>query len=740
MQVTVIQSSLNCVSKTIENGEFKKQTALFSAVVQTLQTTHAELCDLINTKKDICLCVGRHKQKKIGEKWHLTTLKKDSAHARTKENFIFTDFLSLDLDKYFDSIEKADSYTIEKIPGLAGVKRVIKPSSSSFIEGVSDGECKLRVFFQVDNAERAIQDIKQSLSKYLNHGFDFSAFTPTALIYIQKTHGCVQQDIDATVIDGKNMCYQYQNEGPMFNDLRTSADRNVTQTFDNITFEKPLKTRSEELYKLYAKSLVEGHTESEIIEIALKGNGKANEQGETWVQGDLARFIQKNGNLAHASNIDDEVLMILRYKLDTGAEARALKRAAKNWGVDSKTLTQAVKTARLELKREKLKHLNLVHFDAQSNPLPTLENLEHILEYHKIIFRYNILMKEFELTGDILNSCSFNEQIVEIVSLLTRYEISTVNTYKLVCALCVKNSYNPFRDFVLSKKWDGVDRVSYLFDTLDIDARGHRYELYKSLVLKWLKTLVLAGTSLTGYSNQGMLVLTGKQGRGKTRWFKSLVPKSEWFSEGDLLNPSNTDSVHRCTKHLLVELGEFDCLNTKIQLAELKAFVTRDSDTYRSPYAYAPVRYPRISTYCATSNLKIILNDSENRRFWIVPINHCTQIETDLQQLYAQIEQDLKISTYLNTSELAALQKSNLQFTSPDVFEELIEQYMEPGDTGKTLTEISIIINRPNLKKWELAQLKNALENTGFETTQGGKRYKIKTKNLWSDECNASQN
>ena len=89
-----------------------------------------------------------------------------------------------------------------------------------------------------------------------------------------------------------------------------------------------------------------------------------------------------------------------------------------------------------------------------------------------------------------------------------------------------ENSYHPCKEWLNSASWDGVSRLQTIYDVL-----GVTDEFYKMLVKKWLIQCVaiLHNTKNSYVGIEGVLVLMGDEGIGKSRFFASLVPVQNWF-------------------------------------------------------------------------------------------------------------------------------------------------------------------------------------------------------------------
>lgn len=90
-------------------------------------------------------------------------------------------------------------------------------------------------------------------------------------------------------------------------------------------------------------------------------------------------------------------------------------------------------------------------------------------------------------------------------------------------------------------------------------------EFYQLLVKKWaLQTIaVLYSRQDAPVAAQGVLVLQGAQGIGKTEFFRHLVISTDFFKGGATLDMSNKDSLISATQVWICELGEIDSTTKK---------------------------------------------------------------------------------------------------------------------------------------------------------------------------------
>ena len=195
--------------------------------------------------------------------------------------------------------------------------------------------------------------------------------------------------------------------------------------------------------------------------------------------------------------------------------------------------------------------------------------------------------------------------------------VNEKHIYNHLSVIANENRYHPVLECINAQLWDGNDRLAELYRIM-----GLSDEFHKTLVKKWaLQTIaVLYNTQDHPVSAQGVLVLQGEQGIGKTELFRHLAVFDKFFKGGATLDMSNKDSTMSATKVWICELGEIDSTTKKEQSA-LKAFLTEQTDRYREPYARHETIRPRRTSFCGTVNPKEYLRDvTGNRRFWTIPI------------------------------------------------------------------------------------------------------------------------
>ncbi|AJH02121.1 hypothetical protein LF65_05613 [Clostridium beijerinckii] len=296
-----------------------------------------------------------------------------------------------------------------------------------------------------------------------------------------------------------------------------------------------------------------------------------------------------------------------------------------------------------------IKNKNFKYVSKDGVPKKIWENFERICELNHITIKYNELSKNLEFQGDIFNLKNNNVASTEdLYSLCIKnnFNISNQKLKDFIFRVSQANSYNPARDYFQEcyKNWNHQEGyIQQLADTI-ITTSDYDDNFKLILLKKWL-----IGTANISFNDgtqnmNGVLVVQGSQGLGKTRWIKTLLPNTNWIDTDKLINPKKVDDVIDVTSALIVELGELKSSLKKDSVDSLKMFFTRTKDRYRRPYGTNAEEYPRVTSFYATINNNEFLEDSTgNRRYWCInATNIIVDHNIDINQLWGEVMHLLK--------------------------------------------------------------------------------------------------
>ena len=350
--------------------------------------------------------------------------------------------------------------------------------------------------------------------------------------------------------------------------------------------------------------------------------------------------------------------------------------------------------------------------NASGRFLNTKDNIGGVLKTHGVEVRYNVIKKRMEIevpNMEFIADMKEEASLIEIEDRCINMGIphTKVRDYLKILA----REYNPVKEWIDGTPWDGESRMQRFLDSLVVHDNN---DLKEMLMKKWLISCVAAAYEVRGVSTEGILVLQGAQGLGKTLWFKRLCDYEKgWLLEGATLNPSDKDSVKRAVSHWIVELGEIESTFKKSDIDQLKAFVTAKTDELRLPYDRAFTTYQRRTAFYASVNAREFLTDtSGNRRFWVlsvkdIDVNH----NVNMQQLWAEVKETMyvhgQMNWFLSPDERELLNESNEMYRTQSSVEDLLlehvdfeSEFTKPVQMTKLLRDMGIKAPRmPDFKE-----------------------------------------
>ena len=337
----------------------------------------------------------------------------------------------------------------------------------------------------------------------------------------------------------------------------------------------------------------------------------------------------------------------------------------------------------------------------------SLGNVRAILEHRGWSVKKNLVSKELEVfyAGCKVQE-SLNDLLLTATTLCEKAKLSTDAGF-LGTALLVmgeKNAYSPVCDWLkeCQAAWDGQDHIQEVFDCFTL-ADDQDPDLGKLLFRRWLISAVKLAFNKGDVHAQGVFVLQGAQGIGKTLFLSKLVPDQSFFAEGLTLDPRNKDDVIKVCRYWIVELGEFGETLRRERLDALKSFVTSPRDILRKPYGRFSEDEPRRTAFFATVNDEQFLKDpTGDRRYWVLGVKAVDLDRSlDIRQLWGQIAHLALVENephFLTGEEIATLNDSNKRFEEKTAEErallDMLDWVQTPTEkwSYQTATELCIAL------------------------------------------------
>jgi hypothetical protein len=302
--------------------------------------------------------------------------------------------------------------------------------------------------------------------------------------------------------------------------------------------------------------------------------------------------------------------------------------------------------------------------------LGTSSNLAHLLKTKGMVLRRNLMTREIDLDGTSDGDLLYQRVLDEAM----RVGFPEKNVNSAMAALAKANDFHPFRDWVMSKPWDGVDRMGDFLGTMAVE---NGFERLKQVYLqKFLLSVVTAAFTDEPFLCKAILTLHGEQHLGKSSWFSSFLPNGT-FLDGATIDFQNKDDKLKVLSHLVAELGEIEATFRRSDIAVIKAFTGSRWDHIRRPYARSGERMERRTVLVASVNHQRFLTDpTGNVRFWVLPVTGLSLQGTrsiDSQQLFRQVyDESYGKDWWLSKEELEMQAAVEENFRTLDPIEEMI--------------------------------------------------------------------
>lgn len=321
--------------------------------------------------------------------------------------------------------------------------------------------------------------------------------------------------------------------------------------------------------------------------------------------------------------------------------------------------------------------------------------------------KFNEITRNYELNGEPMTDRDYNSLYIK-----AKEQVDIKITKDLLFSIIDSDntpSYNPFSDFINKYKhlkpsgnFEKLCRCVKYKQIIYNDGKGYQMTDYLELFLKkWLLGLI---SSIHGTYSISILVFTGGQRSGKTRFFRSILPDElmSFYAESKL--DDGKDSEILMTQKLIILDDEFGG-KSKQDAKRLKELSSKQWFNVRRPFGRTSEDLRRLAVLCGTSNDEEIINDpTGNRR--IIPVN-IIDIDHELMdeinkidlfiELYHEWVED-KESFILTREDIEILNDCSQMNKQPSIEEEMVLKYFKPtkvegGNYGYfTNTEIKSFI------------------------------------------------
>ncbi len=240
----------------------------------------------------------------------------------------------------------------------------------------------------------------------------------------------------------------------------------------------------------------------------------------------------------------------------------------------------------------------------------------------------------------------------------------------------LSENYDPVMDYLNSlPNWDEKDHFPEFLRQIQLMDESQR-ELLNKTFKKWF-VMMVASLLDKNVINDTCFVLSGKQGRGKTRFLEALVPKHLrfYYQYVGTFDPHDKDHREMLGTMIQIILDEMETL-TRTDHGTLKMTMSIKNINLRRAYGHAPIFLNRKASFCGSINFDEFLTDTTGNRRWLpfavydIDVDESFPIDILYSQAFTLIQK--KFQTYFDRSEILELENHVDQFRRLSPEEELI--------------------------------------------------------------------
>ena len=360
---------------------------------------------------------------------------------------------------------------------------------------------------------------------------------------------------------------------------------------------------------------------------------------------------------------------------------------------------------RQENERRKLGFILDSNGKLKKNSIKNIVLILKIDPLFKEAFKFNEFTQENEIAKDIpklrILKGFFDDSVIdEIINYIESSPMynnilfTSQNVRSAINIVCKDNAYNPLIEYFNNayNKWDGKHRLKNIFSTY----LGAESSLVNQTIAIHFFSNAVAQVFEPGRKNDEVLDLVGKQGTGKTEFFKRMTPLN--FYTDNFTTVNKPDDFNEFRLSFFINDDEL-AVSNKITFEDVKKFASKTELTFRSSYAHFPRTFKRRWVLVRTTNNLYYLRDlTGNRRFMPVLANKektkksvFSITEKDKEQIWGE-------AVALYKEDLAERKKNKefkgiLAFT-PEQEQQILQTQLQFTGTSSIEDQLDYFINK----------------------------------------------
>lgn len=364
----------------------------------------------------------------------------------------------------------------------------------------------------------------------------------------------------------------------------------------------------------------------------------------------------------------------------------------------------------------------------------TIRNCKTVFQHDPLLkgaVRYNLLTERIDIVRNLgwrRSTSVITDTDMKYLLLYFEETYGITSEKKIAAALEIaanENCYHPIRERLDSLVWDGQPRIrSCLHHFLGAECSDYIEEVFRHFLFGAIRRVFSPGCKY-----EEMLCLVGGQGAGKSTFFRLLAIEDEWFSD-DLKRLDDDKVFTKLQGHWILEMPEMLATHSAKSIEEIRSFISRQKETYRTPYQAQPKDRLRQCVFGGTSNTLdfLPLDRAGNRRFLPVMVYpeeaevhilededasraYLLQVWAEAMTIYRSGQYSMKFSKEIQ-KQLVAVQKDFMpEDTEAGQIIGFLETYTGSMVCSKQLYREALHHEFDDPKRWQLHNI-NEIMNT----------------------------
>lgn len=231
-----------------------------------------------------------------------------------------------------------------------------------------------------------------------------------------------------------------------------------------------------------------------------------------------------------------------------------------------------------------------------------------------------------------------------------------------------ERKYNPIRDIVDKIEWDGKERCKlFLSKWGKVKDSAYTQEVSRLIFAGGIHRLYEPGCKF-----EDIPILIGDQGCGKSTLCRYLAINDDYF--GELKIMEGQAAIENLSGKWVLEIPEMSAFTKAKDQEAIKAFVSRQRDSYRKPYDRNTTELLRRCVFLATSNDRNPLVDKTGNRRWYPVECNCNGYEV--------FDHEAEIREYILQCWAEAREHLHDPSMQPFADRKLLDQFREAQDNA----------------------------------------------------------